>query len=243
MPEGIQMNYKRVCVLERTDRKDNNPLIHLSIYIIEYMIYIYQKLTRIVEFVELDKTNIFLFLDPKIRSSLSLSVSHTGYSPPYWPKSGSLGDRYCATRVHSLLRQLGEESAVCLKNYWRKFGVTGRWVQQRRCTKRDDALVCALVVRRRHTRHPPWEWGYWGGSQLANTYKDRSYGGSDHTLLRKFSEDRSSWTVRERERKREGEGKRERERETLANCRKDEQAAGDSGISRRFRDGCAHVGR
>lgn len=83
MPEGIQMNYKRVCVLERTDRKDNNPLIHLSIYIIEYMIYIYQKLTRIVEFVELDKTNIFLFLDPKIRSSLSLSVSHTGYSPPY----------------------------------------------------------------------------------------------------------------------------------------------------------------
>lgn len=64
-------------------------------------------------------------------------------------------------------------------------------------------LVCALVVRRRHTRHPPWEWGYWGGSQLANTYKDRSYGGSDHTLLRKFSEDRFSWTVRERERERD----------------------------------------
>lgn len=47
----------------------------------------------------------------------------------------------------------------------------------------------------------------------------------------------------ERKRKR-GRGKEgERERETLANCRKDEQAAGDSGISRRFRDGCAHVGR
>lgn len=69
-----------ICILERTDRKDNNPLIHLSIYIIEYMIYIYQKLTRIVEFVELDKTNIFLFLDPKIRSSLSLSVSHWVFS-------------------------------------------------------------------------------------------------------------------------------------------------------------------
>lgn len=69
-----------ICVLERTDCKDNNPLIHLSIYIIEYMIYIYQKLTRIVEFVELDKTNIFLFLDPKIRSSLSLSVSHWIFS-------------------------------------------------------------------------------------------------------------------------------------------------------------------
>ena len=66
-----------------------------------------------------------------------------------------------------------------------------------------------------------------------NTYKDRSYGGSDHTLFRKFSEGRA------------------RSSSTRSPCnhrldklepeRKDEQI-GDFGTCRRVRDGCAHAG-
>lgn len=183
----------------------NNPLIHLSILAIQYRRREFDSIKILDRFLKLIPT-VFLFGSSKdiILSPVSTRCPLVSLLTQIWELGRSVlpallgsGQLLAPTRgrvgrlFKKLLKKVRRDGEV---------GTTTTVYQAR------WRLVCALVVRRRHTRHPPWEWGYWGGSQLANTYKDRSYGGSDHTLLRKFSEDRFSWTVRERE------------RETFANC-------------------------